>query len=744
MESLSPLSDEDKRISALESYQILDSLPEADYDAIVQLAAQICQTPVSLISFVDKNRQWFKATHGISFNQTPLEQAFCAHNILNPATTMVVQDARLDERFADNPLVTGEPHIVFYAGVPLVDEQGMALGSLCVIDNQVRQLDAGQLAALQTLARQVINLLALRKANQQLSDQARQSQAQVHTQTRLRLDSEEAHQQIGASQQQLLSLFEQSPVGIAIIDQHNLTFQLANPFYGQLVGRAPGQLVGKPLLKALPELAGQGFDDLLRQVIATGVAFIASEVAVKLVRNNQLETIYVDLTYQPRREAAERPVSGILVIATDVTGQVKARQALEVEQQQLRQSEGRLRAVLENLADGLYIGGMEGITLVNQAALEQLGFTSPQELNRHIDTLAEEIKTRDYQTGAAIPLERQAFTRALGGERVVQDVLIRHRLSGEDRIVRCAASPVVIDGQVVAAVAINSDVTTQRQGEEALRQSQERYRQLASELESRVQARTDELTQANTDLLRSNQNLEQFAYIASHDLQEPLRKIQQFGDLLKSGFANPQGEELIYLERMQTAASRMSILIKDLLAFSRIATSQVLDQPVPLSDVVNQVLDSLSVAIEESQAQIEVDDLPTIPGERIQLSQLFQNLLANALKFRRTSPDGQSIIPRITIRARQLASSELPASLIPARYADRYHLIEVKDNGIGFDEKYLDRIFQVFQRLHGRNEFAGTGIGLAIAQKVVTNHGGAITASGKPNQGATFCVYLPA
>ena len=740
MESLFPLSSSDKRISALESYQILDSLPEADYDAIVQLAAQICQTPVSLISFVDKDRQWFKATHGVDFNQTSLEQSFCAHNIPNPTTTMVVQDARLDERFANNPLVTGDPHIVFYAGVSLMDDQGMVLGSLCVIDNQVRQLDARQLAALQILARQVINLLALRKANQQLSDQARQSQAQ----TQLRLDSEVAHQQIGASQQQLLSLFEQSPVGIAIIDQQNLTFQLANTFYGQLVDRAPDQLVGKPLLEALPELAGQGFDDLLRQVIATGVPFIASEVAVELLRNNQLETIYVDLTYQPRREVAECPVSGILVIATDVTGQVKARQALETEQQQLRQSEGRLRAVLENLADGLYIGGLEGITLVNQAALEQLGFTSPKELNRHIDTLAEEIQTRDWQSGAAIPLERQAFARALGGERVVQDVLIRNRLSGEDRIVRCAASPVVIAGQVVAAVAINTDVTTQRQGEEALRQSEERYRQLASELELRVQARTNELTQANTDLLRSNQNLEQFAYIASHDLQEPLRKIQQFGDLLKSRYANLEGEELIYLERMQTAASRMSLLIKDLLAFSRIATSQVLNQPVPLSEVVNEVLDSLSVAIEESNAQIEVDDLPTIPGERMQLSQLFQNLLANALKFRRTSLEGKSIIPQIAIRARQLARSELPASLIPARHAERYYQIEVKDNGIGFDEKYLDRIFQVFQRLHGKHEFAGTGIGLAIAQKVVTNHGGAITASSKPNEGATFCVYFPA
>ena len=740
MESRSPLADENRRINVLESYHILDSLPEADYDAIAQLAAQICQTPVSLISFVDKDRQWFKATYGIDFNETSLEQAFSAHTILEPTTTMVVEDARLDERFIDNPLVTGAPHIVFYAGVPLVDEQGMALGSLCVIDYQVRQLDAGQLAALKTLARQVINLLALRKANQQLSDQVQQSQARVQEQAQLRLNSDESQQHFVASQQQLLNLFEQSPVGIAIIDQQNLTFQLVNPFYGQLVGRLPRQLIGKPLLEALPELAGQGFDDLLRQVIATGVPFIASEVAVELVRNDQLETIYVDLTYQPRLEVTEHPVSGIFVIATDVTPQVRARQALEAEQQRLRQSEGRLRAVLENLADGLYIGTLEGITLVNKAALKQLGFSKPEELNYHIGTLAEEIQTRDWQTGEAIPIEQQAFARALGGEHVVQDVLIRHRLSGEDRIVRCAASPVVVDEQVVAAVAINSDVTTQRLAEEALRQSEERYRQLASDLESHVQARTYELTQANQDLKRSNDNLQQFAYIASHDLQEPLRKIQSFSSLIEKHYSTQLGEEGInYLVRMRTAGERMSTLIRDLLAFSRISTRQQNFGPVSLMAIFTDVLTTLEWQIEKRQAQIEVDDLPIINGDESQLGQLFHNLLSNAIKF--TPADR---VPRIVVSSDYRKRDELPAEVRPTSEADRYCQISIHDEGIGFDIKYLDRIFQVFQRLHGKNEFVGTGVGLAICQRVMENHGGGITADSKPGQGATFCVYFPA
>ncbi|GAB4028760.1 sensor histidine kinase [Spirosoma koreense] len=251
------------------------------------------------------------------------------------------------------------------------------------------------------------------------------------------------------------------------------------------------------------------------------------------------------------------------------------------------------------------------------------------------------------------------------------------------------------------------------------------------------------LERANSDLTRSNQNLEQFAYIASHDLQEPLRKIQQFGDMLRSRFTDVGGETVGYLDRMQSAASRMSLLIKDLLAYSRIATSQVIAQPVALSQVIDQVVEDLSVVIDESGAQITVDALPTVAGDWTQLSQLFQNLLANAIKFRSRATGDQLVEPQIRIRASLAANQDLPASLVGSRYGVAYHRIEVIDNGIGFEEKYVDRIFQVFQRLHGRSEFAGTGIGLAVVQKVVTNHGGTITARSQPGQGSTFTVYLP-
>jgi signal transduction histidine kinase len=445
MESHLPYPVESNRIDALKNYDILDSLPEQDYDDITKLASEICQTPISLISLIDETRQWFKSNHGLPIQETPREFAFCAHTIINPNETMVVTDSREDDRFAQNPLVTGDPNIVFYAGVPLVDSDGFALGSLCVIDHTARQLSQSQLTALKTLARQVVHMLELRKTNA------------------------------------------------------------------------------------------------------------------------------------------------------------------------------------------------------------------------------------------------------------------------------------------------------------ALKESEERYRMLSIELEQQVQQRTRELLTANEELLeasdlliRSNDNLQQFAYVASHDLQEPLRKIQAFGDLLKKELASASSEGLDYLDRMQSAASRMSVLIRDLLNYSRLSIRRDMSKSIVLNELVQSVVNDLDLTITETKAVVNVGVLPTIVGEASQLNQLFQNLISNALKFRRTDT-----IPHIQITARTVKAADLSNLVKPARATDMYHQIDVIDNGIGFDERYLTRIFEVFQRLHNRSTFAGTGIGLAICEKVVTNYGGAITAASQPNQGSVFSIFLP-
>jgi signal transduction histidine kinase len=238
--------------------------------------------------------------------------------------------------------------------------------------------------------------------------------------------------------------------------------------------------------------------------------------------------------------------------------------------------------------------------------------------------------------------------------------------------------------------------------------------------------RAREVERINRELARSNRELESFASVASHDLQEPLRKITAFGDRLKSqeaGALSDRGRD--YLERMQNAATRMQSLIEDLLAYSRVTTRGQPFVPVSLAEVTREVLSDLELRIERTGARVEVGELPTIEADPTQMRQLLQNLLSNALKFQRP---GET--PRIRVEGRPLNGS----AAIELR---------VEDNGIGFDEKYLDRIFTVFQRLHGRGEYEGTGVGLAICRKIALRHGGDITARSQPGQGATFIVTLP-
>ncbi|WP_420148977.1 sensor histidine kinase [Spirosoma sp.] len=285
-------------------------------------------------------------------------------------------------------------------------------------------------------------------------------------------------------------------------------------------------------------------------------------------------------------------------------------------------------------------------------------------------------------------------------------------------------------------VVLAIDVTQQMAANQQVREGQERYRQLAQQLTDRNR----ELEETNRQLSRSNDSLQAFAYVASHDLQEPLRKIQQFGDLLQTSLPDSTSEQaLSYIDRMRTAASRMATLIRDLLAYSRIATQRTKDQPVSLDGVLSSVIEVLELVISEKKGQIEIDPLPTVAGDAVQLGQLFQNLISNALKFHQ---DG--VAPRVHIRCQTVADWQLLSTVRPTKNCPFYYRIDVSDNGIGFDERYRDRIFQVFQRLHGRSAYAGTGIGLAICERVVSSHGGAITAISQPGQGATFIIYLPA
>ena len=248
-----------------------------------------------------------------------------------------------------------------------------------------------------------------------------------------------------------------------------------------------------------------------------------------------------------------------------------------------------------------------------------------------------------------------------------------------------------------------------------------------------------QLQQYNAELKRSNEDLEQFAYVASHDLQEPLRKIRAFGDRLTSKFSETLEEQgTDYISRMQAAAARMQLLIEDLLSFSRVSRAEADFELLDSNALLAEVMEDLEIQINQQEATIRMGDIPNFYGDRSQIKRLFQNLIGNAIKFHKVNEK-----PVIDVSSRLLERPEAETETGIPLPETQFVRISIKDNGIGFDEKYVEKIFNIFQRLNGRTAYEGTGIGLAICRKIVTNHRGYITAKSIEDIGSEFIIILP-
>jgi two-component system sensor kinase FixL len=364
---------------------------------------------------------------------------------------------------------------------------------------------------------------------------------------------------------------------------------------------------------------------------------------------------------------------------------------------ELQKLKSRYESILNSAGEGIYGLDPQGkMTFVNPAAAKLTGWNNEE--------LSGRSEQETFGLSAAI-----ASSCSQNGNPSEQMFL---RKDGTTFSVEYVRTPIVEKDKVVGAAVIFKDITERKKTEETL-------------------------ARKAAELARSNAELEQFAYVASHDLQEPLRKIQAFGDRLKSkcdAVKLQEGRE--YLERMQSAAARMQKLIEDLLTFSRVISATQPFVPVDLGVVTREVLTDLEVRIEQSKAKVEIGTLPTIEADPLQMRQLLQNLIGNALKFQ--PPDSQPVIKIYAeIRKSPFADAGKPMA------TDELCELTIEDNGIGFEEKYLDKIFSVFQRLHGRTEYEGTGVGLAVCRRITDRHGGTITAKSELGKGARFLVTLP-
>ncbi|MDJ1496319.1 PAS domain S-box protein [Cytophagaceae bacterium DM2B3-1] len=528
------------------------------------------------------------------------------------------------------------------------------------------------------------------------------------------------------------SIIYNSPVAKLVLIGEEMIVQTVNENMMEMIGR-DNSILGLPLMDAIPELRTTAIPGYLKDVFYTGETFYQPEERIELIRYGQPYTGYYNYIYKALRNT-DNAIYGIIVTATEVTGQVQARQKIE-----------EAEAFMRNAVDLAQLGTWSFDPVTNhvfysQRFQEWFGLT---QRDADLNEIYASISPDD------IDRIKDAVDWALNvdsGGVFDEEYTIQNPVHGKIYILHAKALT-FFDEQGISVKMIGTvrDITAERQIQLKLEQQvQERTEELAV-INEELAATNEELATANEDLfevnallLRSNDNLEKFAYIASHDLQEPLRKVQSFGDLLKKQYAPQLGEGVQLLERMQSAAGRMSVLIRDLLSFSRVSSQKDKSDSVSLTQVLNTVLTLLELRIEETKATIQVDPLPTVFGDASQLEQLFQNLLSNALKFHK-----KDVAPIIEIRYQQIESKDLPSSVKVAKHTRYYHQIKVSDNGIGFEEEYAERIFQIFQRLHSRVEYAGTGIGLAICEKVVTNHVGAIIATSQLGSGATFTIFLP-
>ena len=396
--------------------------------------------------------------------------------------------------------------------------------------------------------------------------------------------------------------------------------------------------------------------------------------------------------------------------ATDITEQKLAQENME-------DSEERLLLAIESARLGTWqLIPQKSELIISDRTRELFGLlnNTPFTLDMAINAMhkRDQERVRQAISNAVIPGQSSSYD---------EEYTIIGIDDGIERIVRATGKAFFDpEGKVSQLTGTIFDMTEQRM--------------TINELEKRVEQRTSELKHTNEELVRINQELEQFAYVSSHDLQEPLRKIQTFSDILLKKI-QPGTDPQVYLEKINASANRMSILINDLLNYSRLNKADEKFVAIDLNKVLDNVINDFEVLIKQTNAVVNTSILPIMPGIPIQINQLFYNLLSNSLKFSTTKPV-------INISAKEILMNETDQnSGLPI--TRRFVQIVFEDNGIGFESEYASQIFVIFQRLNDRKNYSGTGIGLAVCKKIVENHGGTITASGKLNVGAKFLITLP-
>jgi PAS domain S-box-containing protein len=685
---------EAERLAALHGLGILDTPPELAYDELCALAAYICQTPIALISLVDKDRQWFKSRFGLTAEETPREVAFCAHAILQP-DLLVVPDASADERFANNPLVTSPPSIRFYAGAPLVTAEGHALGTLCVIDHKPRELTAEQARALRSLANQVVAQFRLRK---QLAEQTRINAELTRANETLR--GVVAHRQ--RTEQALRESEQWLDLAMRVSRQ--------GPWEADLVAKRVtpnNQILGIPdgsMPMDLDEFAALVHpDDTVARALALDDVLSGRSSQYKAeyrMRDGKGQWAWVYSCGQVvEHDVAGRPAR-MIGMAVDVTERKAAEEAL-------RESEERFRGTFENAGVGIAHTDFNGRWLrLNEKFCAIVGHSREELLHKTF---------KDITCPEDLPASLDRLGRLLRGE------IASYAL--EKRYVRKDGSLVWTDlavsllrdaaGAPAYIIAVIQDISERKRLEGELRRAKE-----AAEAASRAKS--------------------EFLAHVSHEVRTPLNAILGMNEL---ALDTPlTGQQRKYLAVVQSSAETLVGLINDLLDFAKIEAGKLeLDRVTfSLRAVLHDSLRALALRAHRKGLELVGRIPPDMPdafvGDAGRLRQVLANLVGNAVKF---TAEGEVVVE---VAAPEEGSGSGEGKPLDPELPPCTLCFLVRDTGIGIPREKQQKIFEAFEQADRSTtrRYGGTGLGLSIAARLVGLMGGRITVESEPGRGSTF------
>lgn len=487
----------------------------------------------------------------------------------------------------------------------------------------------------------------------------------------------------------LKDIVDNTPLPIAVYSGENLRIELANIAMIQVWGKG-NDVVGKNYLDILPEISTDVFFDQAVNVLKTGIPFHAKDKKVDLISNGITKSYYFNYSFIPLTDE-QGEIYGVMNTGADVTD-------LHLAKQQVQSAEEKLRIAIESSGMGTY-----EIDLATNAIKTSGNFNS-------IWSVGSEISNEDLIAKLHpddIPVREKAYKEALLTEKINYEA----RIINDDQ----SSKWTKINGQIIkdengtpiTVIGIIQDINEQRKFEE--------------ELKKQVAQSTEELRRSNDDLLH-------FASVVSHDLREPLRKIKIFNALLrdeKNTDFNEKGQK--YISKVDQSAERMNNIIEGILSYSTVDKNTQTKEKIDLNEVIEDIKTDLELVIKEKGAILNTGNLPVIEGAPILITQLFYNLIQNALKFSKADRP-----PRVIIRCYETILNNEDAVKIV-----------IKDNGIGLDAAFAERIFTAFERLNSKDQYEGNGLGLALCRKIAKRHHGTITATGEKDNGAEFTVILP-